>query len=128
MNALVDKDLDNITTGNTIYLKINPPTTFKDLETGKEVDYSKAENLGMVFTLLRFIDENSTVSAIKDFVSYIAKYKLTRNIKIPRFFEISNPINLKISMFQKAECFDSDQTFAFSQGSHKPIPLIKSNI
>jgi len=67
LNAEIDKDLDSITTSDTIYLKIKASTTLIDSQTGKEINYSNAKNLGMVLTLLKVTDVNSTVGAIKDF-------------------------------------------------------------
>jgi hypothetical protein len=39
-------DLDSIHINDTIWLEVNEPTILKDVQTGKDVNYSGAANLG----------------------------------------------------------------------------------
>jgi hypothetical protein len=39
-------DKDSINVGDTIWLEVNEPVILKDIQTGKDVNYSSANNLG----------------------------------------------------------------------------------
>ena len=53
-------DKDSISVGDTIWLEVNEPTTLKDVQTGKIVDYSGASNLGTAISFLKLIAVSST--------------------------------------------------------------------
>lgn len=60
-------DQDSIHIGDTILLEINTPTAFKDISSGKMIDYSGAENLGSAIGFGRFLNKDSAVNAADAF-------------------------------------------------------------
>ncbi len=61
-------DKDSIHIGDTIWLIIDEPTTLKDVQTGRMIDYSGAENLGSAIGFHRLSQTNQfTVGAAAHF-------------------------------------------------------------
>lgn len=60
-------DKDSIRTGDTLFLKVTASSNLLDLKTNTVIDYSNAENLGNVVTLLRFGPVNTDAGAINNF-------------------------------------------------------------
>jgi hypothetical protein len=48
-------DLDSISINDTIWFQINSSTNLKDIQTGRQIDYSNVENMGSAITFLEFI-------------------------------------------------------------------------
>ena len=76
MGASVYSDADSIQIGDTIWLEASTPTSVKDSLTGKIVDYSGAENMGIAVSLLLFVDNSignpNPIYALSNF-DYIIK-------------------------------------------------------
>ena len=49
------QDLDSINVNDTIWIELDQPTTFKDVQTGLDVDYSNAVNFGFGLGFDKFI-------------------------------------------------------------------------
>lgn len=55
MNIQIKNDLDSIKINDTIWVQLTSPTILQDINTGKIIDYSNAENLGMSISYDRFV-------------------------------------------------------------------------
>lgn len=73
-------DKDSINVGDTIWLEINEPTILKDVQTGNNVDFSGAANLGTAISFLKLI----AVSVADDQAASKFKYVLIQGNEIPR--------------------------------------------
>lgn len=69
----INPDKALIYVGDTIFLNVNANTTLKDLSSGVSIDYSKAQNLGNVVSLLKFLPANKSQGAIGDFNLIVQK-------------------------------------------------------
>lgn len=67
IRAIPDKD--SIQVGDTLWLEVNSPTTLTDVQTGRMIDYSGAENLGSAIAFQAFTASTKqfTVEAVKSF-------------------------------------------------------------
>lgn len=63
----ISPDKDSIRVGDTIFLNVNTPAKLNDIQSGSLIDYSNANNLGNVVTMLRFIPGNVFQGAINNF-------------------------------------------------------------
>lgn len=66
-------DRDSIFVGDTLWLKINGPTSLKDIESNRIVDYSGAENLGSAIGFAKLISNNNAIDAANSFNYYLIK-------------------------------------------------------
>ena len=69
----VAPDKDSIQINDTIFLKVNTPTQFNDLQSGNKIDYSNASNLGNVVTILRFLPADMVQGATNNFKLILLK-------------------------------------------------------
>lgn len=66
-------DNEVIRIGDTIWLEVNEPSTLKDFETGREINFSNAANLGSVISFHQLSnDKEFTIKAAEKF-AYILK-------------------------------------------------------
>jgi hypothetical protein len=54
VTAKVYPDMENINIGDTIWVELDEPNMFEDLQSGKTIDFSQAANLGLGIALDRF--------------------------------------------------------------------------
>jgi hypothetical protein len=66
-------DKDSIHVGDTVWFEINEPTTLKDLQSGTDVDYSGAENLGS------FVSFSELVNADPKWIDAASKFSFKLN-------------------------------------------------
>lgn len=67
INMQVTPDKDSIHVNDTLYLEASVPTTFTDMRSGKQVDFSNAQNLEMYVTLYHpQATNNNSGQAVKD--------------------------------------------------------------
>ena len=105
-------DIDSININDTIWIKFNELTTFKDDQTGQNVDFSNASNLGFGLTFDKFvggsISNPGTISAVSEF-STILIYGteltslLPDRIKSFSFLEETGRYKFKIGIVAKKE-------------------------
>lgn len=55
INVVAHPDLDSISINDTIWLEINSSTNLNEIQTGRQIDYNNAENIGSAITFLEFI-------------------------------------------------------------------------
>lgn len=76
---------DSIQIADTVWLDINLPVQLKDITTGANIDYSGAENLGIVTHLIELLGNNNYRGAISDF-----SLKLEDGTNVPNFIDTSS--------------------------------------
>lgn len=67
---------DSIHIGDTIWLESNASNSLRDILSGNIINYSNAANLGMVVTMLQFLNANVISGAINKFNLIIFKGKI----------------------------------------------------
>lgn len=97
-------DNDSLNVGDTIWLEVNEPTTLKDAQTGRMIDYSRAANLGTAIGIAELISVNTVNIEGNSFF----KFSLLSGNEIIRpdtnkfreyeFAEINNSYKLKIGI------------------------------
>jgi len=95
-------DKDSIRIGDTIWIEINTPTQLKDIQSGRIINYSEAENLGSGISLAELIEKDSIKDAANDF-SYILKKGIS----------VDNPLINKVREFVFVE---ENNAFLFKIG------------
>jgi len=63
LNSRVAPDKDTISKGDTIWLEINAPVVFTDQQSGQQINYSNASNLGTDMGFLKLINRSPTQMA-----------------------------------------------------------------
>ena len=72
-------DNDSINIGDTIWLEVNVPTTFTDIQTGRAIDYSNAANLGSAIGLIELLGNSNSRESANDFSYFLAKGRSINN-------------------------------------------------
>ena len=110
------QDRDSININDTIWIEFNELTTFKDDQTGQNVDFSNAANLGFGLTFDKFVGGSitnpGTVGAVSDFSSILIygtelTSLLPDRIKSFGFLEEAGRYKFKIGLVAKKEGFFS---------------------
>ncbi len=112
VNSSIKPDLDSIHVGDTIYLLSSFPSTLKDQNSGQEINYTEATNIGSDLRIGRLEDGNPIpVDAVADFnyVSVNGRIYNDKNIASPNgiqqlsYQEINGMYLLKIGVIAKRQ-------------------------
>lgn len=76
---------DSINVGDTIWFEVNEPTTLKDFQTGRIINYSGAENLGSVISFHQLSPLKQFTVKAADKFEYILQKGIETNALDPGF-------------------------------------------
>lgn len=74
---------DSIHVGDTLYFSSYTSTTFKNIDDGQSIDYSKADNFGGIIGAIELSEPNIEKGAIGDFTWIALKGKVYTDNKVP---------------------------------------------
>jgi hypothetical protein len=94
---------DTIFKGDTLWFELKEPTSLQDIQSGKIIEFSGAENLGSAVSILEFIGRDSFEYAVNKF-SFLLKNgtlvnnPLTNKLKEYLFVEENNFYSFKLGV------------------------------
>lgn len=107
----IKNDLDSIKIKDTIWIDFTCPTTLQDINTGKNIDYSNAQNIGTAINYLRVIGGDylnpGVTPAANDFDYLLVKGEFVPDDLLPeknrdyRFEESENKYEFKLGIIPK---------------------------